>query len=188
MFARKSTAGRGAFSYLLSPALGAALAIAAPAAAGADVQPQCARASIVLDDTIDSSRARAGDTFRFQLASDAVAPDGTALQQGLVGYGIVAVSHTAERTGIPGYLVIEPRFLELADGRHIPVTIDAARAKLQLIRGATANAPAVTTVIPYLAIAAGAYNFFHFGKDATIWRAAIFPALLGDDPIAGHCL
>ena len=105
----------------LAPA--AALLIAATTPDGTP-RPVCARAAIALDDTIDSSRARAGDTFRFQLAADASAPDGTPLRRGLFGYGIVAVAHVAERSGIPGYLVIEARYLELPDGRHVPVAID----------------------------------------------------------------
>ena len=157
------------------------------AAAQDAAPPLCDRAAVVLDDTIDSSRARAGNTFRFQLAADASAPDGTPLRRGLFGYGIVAVAHVAERSGIPGYLVIEARYLELPDGRHVPVAIDDAHAGLQLIRGATANAPVVTTIVPYMAIAAGAYNFIHFGKDATIWRASVLPVLIGDDAIIGRC-
>ena len=150
-------------------------------------QAACARAAIVLDDTIDSSRAHAGDTFRFQLAEDTNAPDGTPMPRGLFGYGIVSVSHAAERNGIPGYLVIEARFFELPDGRHVPVAVDAGRAPLQLVRGATANAPVVLTVIPYVSWATGAYNFLHHGKDATIWRASVLPVLLGDDAPAGRC-
>ena len=164
----------------------AALLIAATPPDGA-TRPVCARAAIALDDTIDSSRAHAGDTFHFQLAADAAAPDGTPLQRGLPGYGVVAVAHAAERSGIPGYLVLEARFVELPDGRHIPVTIDDAHASLQLIRGATANAPVEATIIPYVAIFGGIYNFIHFGKDATIWRASTLPVVLGDDPVAGRC-
>jgi hypothetical protein len=152
-----------------------------------DTRPPCRRVLVAMDDTVDSSRSKSGDVFRFRLVDPAVAPDGTALPAGSLGYGVVANAAHADRGGRPGYLAIETRFFVLGDGRHVQAIIDRATDEASTAVGATANAPAVLGLIPIVGYAVGGYDAMHHGRDATIPRGTRVGVFIGDDAALGTC-
>ncbi len=165
-----------------------ALAAAVPlAAASQPVVRPCVHALVAVLDDIDSAHARSGDVFEFRLAENAVAPDGTPLQAGQLGYGIIANASHANKGGQPGYLALETRFFALADGRHIPVLIDRHNDDSSVATGASGNAPWALGLIPFVGYAAGGYDALHHGRDAAILKGTRVSVLIGDDAALGAC-
>jgi hypothetical protein len=164
------------------------LAVApSPQPASDDTRPPCARATVWVVEDIDSARARIGDGFAFRLVDSATAPDGTPIPRGTVGEGFVASTDHAKRGGIPGYLILETRFVALADGRRIPVFIDPRAQSSLFVHGGNANAPGLLSVIPYVSYGVGVYNGIHHGKDASVLRGTRIPIFIGDDALLGIC-
>jgi hypothetical protein len=167
----------------------AAAAASAPGLAqtAADTRPPCVRVLVAMDDSVDSAHAKPGDVFKFRLVDDEVAPDGTRLPNGTLGYGVVANSAHAGKGGQPGYLAIETRFFVTADGKHVPAIIDRANDSVASAVGASGNAPGVLGLIPIVGYAVGGYDALHHGRDATIARGTRVGVLLGDDAALGTC-
>jgi hypothetical protein len=152
-----------------------------------DARPACVHALVAMDDTIDSSRSKSGDVFKFVLVDARTAPDGTAVPSGTVGYGVVANAAHAERGGRAGYLALETRFLLLDNGKHVSAIIDRANDQASTVAGATANAPGLLGLIPIVGYAVGGYDSLHHGKDATIQRGTRVGIFIGDDAALGTC-
>jgi len=152
-----------------------------------DSRRPCVPVLVAIEDTIDSSRAKSGDTFKFRIADNATAPDGTAIPSGTLGYGVVANASHAERGGRAGYLALETRFFVLAEGKHVPAIIDRANDQASVAIGSTANAPGLLGLIPIVGYAVGGYDSLHHGKDATIPRGTRVAVFIGDDAALGTC-
>lgn len=152
-----------------------------------DARPICPRGLVAVDDTIDSSRARSGDAFKFVVVETATAPDGTQVPSGTVGYGVVANASHAEKGGRGGYLALETRFVVLTSGKHEQVIIDRFNDEQSTAVGSSANAPGVLGLIPIVGYAVGGYDSLHHGKDATIPRGTRIGIFLGDEAALGEC-
>jgi hypothetical protein len=174
------------FLSVLAFGLVAALA-PAPSRAYVTGTPPCSRDTIYLENDIDTARARAGDPFVFRTFEAATAPGGFEVPANTVGYGVVAISHHADRGGRGGYVVLETRFILLANGDHLGVTIDWAAAQRATATGSSQNAPGFLGAIPFVGYVLGPYGFLHHGKDVTIPRGARLPVILGDDQPTGGC-
>jgi hypothetical protein len=155
--------------------------------AAPDTRPACVRALVAALDTIDSARARSGDPFTFAMAEGATTRDGTQIPAGTIGYGIIATASHADRGGRGGYLALETRFVELEDGRHVPIIIDRVNDTKSSAIGASANAPGLLGLIPIVGYAVGGYDSLHHGKDATISRGTRIGVFVGDDAARGTC-
>src|SRR5581483_11458583 len=110
--------------------------------------PLCVHGLVAVDETIDSSRAHAGDVFRFVLVDALKAPDDTPIPAGTVGYGVVANASHAERGGRGGYLALETRFILMPDGKHVQTMIDRFTDERSTAAGASANAPGLLGWVP----------------------------------------
>jgi len=150
-------------------------------------KPPCVLTTIALESDIDSGQAHADDTFRFVTVEAAQLSDGTAVPPNTPGYGVVAIAHHAERGGLGGYLVLETRFVALADGRHIPASIAWANAERAMATGASLNVPGIVGAIPFSGYLLAPYGYLHHGKDVVIPRGRQIPVLLGDDIATGAC-
>jgi hypothetical protein len=182
---KRTCAGAGV--VLLAAMTGTLAPTAAQTPAQPETRPVCVRALVAMDDTIDSSRSKPGDVFKFVLVDSRTAPDGTAVPSGTVGYGVVANASHAERGGRAGYLALETRFLLLDNGKHVPAIIDRANDQASTAIGATANAPGLLGLIPIVGYAVGGYDSLHHGKDATIQRGTRVGIFVGDDAALGTC-
>lgn len=150
----------------------------------------CVVVDATLDEALDSGTARVGRRFTFTLAAEA---GGYA---GAHGTGIVDAVKGAKRGGAPGELGIEARFIETADGAHLPALLFAIGDRRSAnTDGATRNAPVVLSAVgvfrptPYQVVAAltAAYNFIHFGGQASLTRGTPLRIVLGDDALTGRC-
>jgi hypothetical protein len=166
-----------------------AAAVSAPtnAQTASDARTPCLRALVAMDDTVDSSHAKSGDVFKFRIIDAGIAPDGTAIPAGSLGYGVVANASHAERGGRAGYLALETRFFVMGDGKHVPAIIDRANDQASVAIGSTANAPGLLGLIPIVGYAVGGYDSLHHGKDATIPRGTRVAIFIGDDAALGTC-
>ena len=153
----------------------------------ADTRLPCIKTMVAMLDTIDSARAKPGDGFTFALVDAVTAPGGAQIPSGTVGYGVVANASHADRGGRGGYLALETRFVELADGKHVPILIDRANDNAAAALGASGNAPGVLGLIPIVGYAVGGYDSLHHGKDATIPRGTRVGVFVGDDAARGAC-
>jgi hypothetical protein len=170
-----------AAAVLLLPALGVATTPAN------DARPPCVRALIEMTSDVDTARARAGDSFGIRTVDAVTGADGTVVPAGTAGFGVVAIAHHAERGGRGGYVVLETRFLALASGVHVPVTIDWASAERATATGSSQNIPGIVGAVPLVGYVLGPYGFLHHGKDVTIARETRIRVLVGDDVAAGAC-
>lgn len=171
---------------VLAFGLVAALA-SAPSRAYITGTPACLRDTIYLENDIDTAHAIAGDPFVFRTFEAAKGPNGVDVPANTVGYGIVAISHHADRGGRGGYVVLETRFIVLRNGDHLSVTIDWAEAQRATATGSSQNAPGFLGMIPFVGYVLGPYGFLHHGKDVTIPRGARLPVIVGDDQPTGGC-
>jgi hypothetical protein len=176
----------------LHAAFGAAFVVAAAAVpldaeTMGDARPLCPHGLVAVDETIDSSRARAGDVFKFVVVDTVSATDGTQVPSGTVGYGVVANASHAGGGGRGGYLALETRFVVLPGGKHEQVIIDRFNDEQSTAVGSSANAPGVLGLIPIVGYAVGGYDSLHHGKDATIPRGTRMGIFLGDDAALGTC-
>ena len=173
------------FGYPLILAL-AASPSPAPSAAPA---PPCTTVEVTVVDTIDSSRAKAGDGFRFETLGDV--PGAAArppIPKGTVGYGLVMLAHHNGNRGKPGFMVIDARFVVLADGTHVPVAIvpDPSR-DAHMLEGMSVDAPGFLGFIPYASIMTGAYNTIHRGHEIVVAPGTHWTLVVGDDLEMGEC-
>ncbi len=176
---------------LALPAAALARTPHAPPATAAGVatasKPTCKRAVVALEADVDSAHVVAGDPFAFRIESDAVAPDGTPIPAGTMGHGTVQVAQHAQRGGRGGYLVLDTRFLALANGAHVPVTIDPVLGTNAVATGGSGNIPGVVNAVPFVGYVTGPYGFIHHGHDVTIQRGTRLAVILGDDAAMGAC-
>jgi hypothetical protein len=145
------------------------LALAADAGAQTAARPPCVLIPVDLSDTVDSAKAHPGDVFRFRTIDAILAPGGVTIPRDAVGYGMVTAASPAGAHGKAGSLVVEARYVDLGAGRQYQVAIDTV-ASAAAQNGSTGNAPGSVSAlpIPFMGAAAGAYNYFHAGKNVAI--------------------
>ncbi len=149
--------------------------------------PLCVTTEAKLTMTLDSRRNNAGDPFTFKTVGRVVGsghiPD---VRAGTPGYGVVTFAMHAHMGGGAGFFVLEPRFLTLHGGRHVPAMADP-RLDDQVASGASHNAPDALGFVPVLGWAIGGYNALHRGKEVTIPAGTALRLVLGDDLALKRC-
>ncbi len=149
--------------------------------------PRCLEADVKMIGRLDSALSVAGDSFSFKMTQHVPArgnvPD---VPLGTRGYGVVSYADHAHGAGTPGRLVIEPRFLEVPDGTHVPVMADPQMSEA-FVTGATKNVNGAFGFVPGFGLAVGGYNALHRGKEIVIDKGTTFRVVLGDDLAAGAC-
>lgn len=176
-------------AWLCALVLAAAFGQPAGAVETASTLPTCEVITVALVDSVDSSRAVAGDRFRFQtIAAIPAGPTHPALPQGTVGYGLVMGAHHSQRGGRAGHLLVDTRFFELADGTRVEATlIPRSRYDSEVMDGWSADAPTYIGMIPFASVMTGAYNTLHYGREIVFASGTKFTVLLGDDLALGKC-
>jgi hypothetical protein len=178
LFASRSLCRLAAVA-LLVPVLGATPVF--------DERPTCVRALVAMTAAVDTAGARAGDSFGFRTIEPVTASDGTVIPAETKGFGVVAISQHAARGGRGGYVVLETRYVALANGAHMPVIVDWATAARATATGASQNIPGIVGAVPLVGYVLGPYAYLHHGKDVIIPRDARIPVIIGDDVASGGC-
>ncbi|GAC1531305.1 MAG: hypothetical protein NVS2B8_19680 [Vulcanimicrobiaceae bacterium] len=154
---------------------------------GAQTVPRCLEADVKMVSKVDSAFAIGGDAFIFRLAGRVNArgnvPD---IPAGTRGYGIVSYADHAHGAGTPGRLVIEPRFLTLPDGKHVPVLADPQLTE-SFVQGQSRNVNGALGFVPGFGLAVTGYNALHRGRETVIAEGTIFRVIVGDDLPLGQC-
>jgi hypothetical protein len=138
--------------------------------------------------TIDSKLVRAGDIFRF--ATIAPVPWGaTAIPVGTRGVGVVETFDHAKSESHSGYLVLEARYIELADGSHVPAAlIPGPDGRSQsFVRGGYTGSGFLEILPYYIGTAAGVYDVLHRGKEAALIAGTRLALVVGDGFYTGSC-
>ena len=161
---------------------------ASASAAASETLPPCPVAKAKLLGTIDTKIVTAGARFSYATIAP-VTFGGKEIPAGTQGEGIVATMDHSKSHGESGYLVLEARYLELADGSHVPATfVPGGDGRSDaFVRAGSSNAPSVLGYLPYVGTAASVYDYFHHGKDAAVVADAQFALVLGDDLFKGTC-
>jgi len=169
---------------LIAFVLAALLESPSPAPSG---PPHCVEATAKLDVELSTTANVAGDAFRFTLVKG-VEPNGAhpALPSGTKGYGLIAYATHAGAGGKAGMLVLEPRYVVLSGGRHIPVMANPVSDE-RIVSGKTKNAPGGAEIIPGVGLMVGGYNALHRGKDVVLPKGTPLLLLVGDDLATSDC-
>lgn len=174
--------------------LACVLALSTGAAASADVSAislgldRCTIVAVAMLDSVDSARANPGDFFRFETVNAVTAGKDVVIPARTMGYGVVAVASPAGRSGRPGTLILEPRYLVLPSSHRLGVVLDHNADELQR-SGKSGDAPGLLGAIPVpgVGLAVGAFNFFHHGKDIQVSKGTLFSVFPSDDPSVERC-
>ncbi|MGB8205200.1 MAG: hypothetical protein WCE83_11025, partial [Candidatus Baltobacteraceae bacterium] len=150
--------------------------------------PQCLQADAELQTKLDTSVNAAGDSFAFTIL-DRIPPVGTLpeIPAGTKGYGVVLYVQHAHGAGVPGTLILDPRFIHLDDGTRIPVMADPAVEKSLFGQGSSGNAPGLLEYVPFIGIAFSGYNVLHHGKEYVALKGSRFKVIVGDDLATSSC-
>jgi hypothetical protein len=150
--------------------------------------PQCLQADAELQTKLDTSVNTAGDSFAFTIL-DHIPPVGSLpeIPSGTKGYGVVLYVQHARGAGVPGTMILDPRFIRIEDGTRIPVLADPAIEKSLLGQGSTGNAPGALEYVPFVGIAISGYNTLHHGKEFVAPKGSRFKVLIGDDLATSSC-
>ncbi|GAC1541440.1 MAG: hypothetical protein NVS3B16_05000 [Vulcanimicrobiaceae bacterium] len=149
--------------------------------------PRCLEAEAALVSRLDSAQSVAGQSFTFKMTARVPARGSMPeIPLGTRGYGIVAYAEHAHGSGNPGRLVVEPRFLRLSDGTHVPVLADPQLSQ-GFVQGETRNVNGALAFVPGFGLAVGGYNALHRGREIVIERGTPFRVVLGDDLALGEC-
>jgi len=174
--------------FVLSPATEPpSSAEASPSPSPAASLPPCSTVKIALLDSISSKTAQPGEPFRFHVTSidDHARIAFPTVVLGSDGWGVVAVIQRGRTGGLPGFIVLEPRFIIGSDGAHVPATL--AHAISLFYSGKSHNSPAGVGLIPFVGIFTSPYDAFHKGGDVTVGPSDTLTLLLGDGADAGGC-
>ncbi|MBD5635488.1 MAG: hypothetical protein IAI49_13510 [Candidatus Eremiobacteraeota bacterium] len=170
-------------------ALGALAFGGMPARAITDVPslPRCPVADARLITRLDSAVNTAGDAFTFAIVEHVDAREGLPeIVPGTKGFGVVAFADHAHGAGTPGKLVVEPRFIKLADGTHLPVMADPQLGE-NFAEGSTRNVPGALELVPGIGLAVTGYNALHRGKEVVLPKGMPFRVVLGDELASATC-
>jgi len=151
--------------------------------------PACPTVNVSLLATIDTKIAKPGEIFRFQTVAP-VALGTQLIAAGTQGVGLIEVLDHSKSNGHSGYLVLDARFLALADGTHVPVAFVPGTngQSFANVGAGSSDAPGILGYIPYyIGTAAGVYNYFHHGKDAAVTAGTQMPLVVGDGIETATC-
>lgn len=149
--------------------------------------PRCLEGDAAVLSRLDSALDVPGQSFTFKVTSR-IPARGTVpeIPAGTRGFGVVAYAEHAHGSGSPGRLVVEPRFVRLADGTHVPVMADPQLGE-GFVQGETRNVNGALAFVPGFGLAVGGYNALHRGKEVVIDRGTPFRIVLGDALALGEC-
>ena len=159
-----------------------------PAASAPAQLPPCTEAEATLSTRLDTATASPGDAFRFEIAHYVPAV-GTvpAIPKGAKGFGVIAYVQHARGGGVPGMVVVEPRYVKLADGTRVPVTADPAIERGVVASGSSGNAPGLLGYVPFVGLGVSGFNALHHGKELVLPPGTIFKVVVGDGLASSAC-
>ncbi len=148
---------------------------------------ECPTVDVALSGTIDSKHARPGDRFQF-VTLETIHVDLKPIPRGTRGAGFIETLAHSRGNGRPGYLVLDARYLLMANGGHIPASFTPGSdgQTAAFVAAGTTDAPGLLGYTPLIA-ATSIYNLFHHGKDAALIRGSRVPIIVGDGLAAGTC-
>jgi len=149
---------------------------------------RCTVIAVQMLDTLDSSKARVGDFFRFQTVNAVVRGTDVIFPAHTTGWGVVSVAVPAGRAGRAGLLVLEPLYLKLGSGQKVGVVLDHNSGDLKAA-GDSNNLPGYLGALPVpgAGAAVGVFDYFHHGKDITVNKGTIFAIFPSNDPSVAAC-
>jgi hypothetical protein len=148
---------------------------------------KCLEADATLNIELSSALIAPGDAFSFALSADVPASaEYPALRAGTKGYGIIAFVHHAAAGGQAGMIVLEPRYVVAADGRHVPVLSDPSGPE-RISNGQHRDVPGPFEFLPGIGLAFGGYNALHHGKEVVLPQGTPIRIVIGDGLATAAC-
>lgn len=149
---------------------------------------RCTVVAVTMLDSVNSATAKPGDFFRLQTVDAVTVESRIVIPPHTGGFGIVSIASPAGRAGRPGSLVLEPRYLNFADGSRLGIVLDHNTTDLQK-NGTSGNVPGYLGALPVpgMGIAIGAFNYLHHGKDIQVPKGTFFAVFPSDDPVVEKC-
>lgn len=151
------------------------------------VLPPCTQVIIETIQSVDSSKAKAGDFFKFKSVGAVMLNGKVVIPSGTLGYGVVTLVIPAGR-GHGGALGLEPLYFKLPNGEEVHVVRDR-RPNALAAQGSTGQLPAYAGAIPLpgFSLLVSAFNSLHKGKNVTIAPGALASVFASDSPATSKC-
>jgi hypothetical protein len=173
---------------LLAAAAPASPRSPSPKASALAQLPPCVEAEATLVTRLDTATASPGDAFAFAIAHYVPAVGALpAIPKGAKGFGIIAYVQHARGGGVPGIMVVEPRYVKLADGARVPVMSDPALERSVVALGSSGNAPGLLGYVPFVGIGVSGFNALHHGKELVLPPGTIFKVVVGEGLASSAC-
>jgi hypothetical protein len=132
-------------------------------------------------DKIDSKTARSGGEFRFKVAQTMTLSDGTVVNKGTLGYGVIRSVSAAGRHAHDGSLTIEPRYLMVHTKEdtydHVDVTMTPTLPVMWTPSEPLINKAASHVPLPVPGLAMTAINTVRWGRNITLGPGFMFSVL-----------
>lgn len=137
---------------------------------------------------VDSATAKPGEFFRFATINAVTAGSKIVVPARTPGWGVISIASAASAHGVPGTLLLDPRYLVLSGGRKLGVVLDHNATDLAKT-GSSGNAPGVLGAVPVpaMGVAIGAFNYLHHGNNITVRKGTIFAVFPSDSPSTANC-
>ncbi|HEY4441295.1 MAG TPA: hypothetical protein VGN14_12625 [Candidatus Elarobacter sp.] len=146
----------------------------------------CPVLDAMLSEPLSSRGSRPGEIFHFTASANGAT---------LNGVGVVNFVRGARPGGKPGQIGLEARYLQNADGSHVPAMIAPLHDMASVRDGKSRNAPFVLSAMSFAKgsgfhVASGViaiYNLLHSGSQAVLPAGTPLRLVLGDDYLTGAC-
>ncbi|MDQ6929456.1 MAG: hypothetical protein M3126_02150 [Candidatus Eremiobacteraeota bacterium] len=149
---------------------------------------ECMVVVVQTQQDVDSATAKPGQFFRFATINAVTAGANVVIPAKTPGWGVISVASAAGAHGVPGNLLLDPRFLLLSGERKLSVVLDHNASDLGKT-GTSGNAPGILGALPVPAMGAaiGAFNYLHHGNNITVRKGTIFAIFPSDSPTTARC-
>jgi hypothetical protein len=141
-------------------------------------------------DTVHSATARVGGTFRFKIAETTTLEDGTVVEAGTLGYGLIRSASAAGRHNHDGFLDLEPRYLMVTKAKggvlRVEVAMDPTLPPVWSPAEPLLNKAASHVPLPIPGLVMTGVNMVRWGRNITLgpgFEFAVIPVGKLDGPI-----
>jgi hypothetical protein len=130
-------------------------------------------------DTVKSINAREGGQFRFRITDTVTIEDGTVIEEGTPGYGVIRSASPAARGNHDGIIALEPRYLMVrkpqGGWKRVEVSMDPTLPPIW-----TANETVLSkasNLLPVPGFVVSSVNAFRWGRNISLGPGFVFAVI-----------
>jgi hypothetical protein len=130
-------------------------------------------------DTVKSATAREGGQFRFRITETVTIEDGTVIEEGTPGFGVIRSASPAARGNHDGIIALEPRYLMVrkpqGGWKRVEVSMDPTLPPVW-----TANETVLSkasNLLPVPGFVVSSVNAFRWGRNISLGPGFVFAVI-----------